>query len=72
MMWHRNPIPPINRRELLQVLNLPENTAIVDGVYTKNQLRRGDLPESLPYDPASQKGLPSAAIAERSTSSRSP
>jgi len=41
----------INRRELLQVLNLPEDLPIVDGMYTARQFRRGDLPEPLPYDP---------------------
>ena len=51
----------INRRELLAVLNLPENTPIVDGVYTSRQLRRRQLPEPLPYDPAQARTLLEAA-----------
>jgi peptide/nickel transport system substrate-binding protein len=51
----------INRRELLQVVNLPENTPIIDGVYTDRQLRRGRLPEPLPYDPAQARTLLEAA-----------
>ncbi|KKN33356.1 hypothetical protein LCGC14_0804680, partial [marine sediment metagenome] len=51
----------INRRELLQVVNLPENTPIIDGVYTDRQLRRGELPEPLPYDPAQAQTLLEAA-----------
>jgi peptide/nickel transport system substrate-binding protein len=51
----------INRRELLQVANLPENTPITDGVYTRRQFRRGELPEPLPYDPAQARTLLEAA-----------
>ncbi len=51
----------INRRELLQVANLPENTPITDGVYTRRQFRRGELPEPLPYDPARARTLLEAA-----------
>ena len=51
----------INRRELLQVLNLPENFPIVDGPYTERQLLRGELPEPLPYDPARARTLLDAA-----------
>jgi peptide/nickel transport system substrate-binding protein len=51
----------INRRELLQVVNLPENTPIVDGVYTARQLRRGELPEPMPYDSARARTLLDAA-----------
>lgn len=47
----------INRRELLQVLNLPENIPVVDGPFTDRQLRRGQLPEPLPYDPARARAL---------------
>ena len=41
----------INRRELHQVLNLPDDLPIFDVVYTGRQLWRGELPEPLPYDP---------------------
>jgi peptide/nickel transport system substrate-binding protein len=51
----------INRQELLQVVNLPENTPITDGVYTRRQFRRGELPEPLPYDPARARTLLEAA-----------
>lgn len=47
----------INRRELLQVLNLPETLPLIDGVYTPRQFRRGQLPEPLPYDPARARAL---------------
>jgi len=47
----------INRRELLQVLNLPDNLPILDGVFTPAQVRRGELPEPLPYDPAGARAL---------------
>jgi peptide/nickel transport system substrate-binding protein len=51
----------INRRELLQVLNFPEDLPIVDGVYTGRQYRRDQLPEALPYDPEQAKRLLEAA-----------
>ena len=41
----------INRREIVRLLNLPESTPVIDGPYTVRQLRRGGLPEPLPYDP---------------------
>lgn len=40
----------IDRRELLRALNLPESIPIVDGPFTERQLRRGALPEPLPFD----------------------
>ncbi len=40
----------INRRELLQMLDYPDDTPVVDGVFTAGQLLRGELPEALPYD----------------------
>ena len=51
----------INRRELLKVLNLPEDLPIVDGVFTPRQFRRGQLPDPLPYDPAGARTLLDAA-----------
>ncbi len=47
----------INRRELLQVLNLPENIPVVDGPFTHRQLRQGQLPDPLPYDPVLARRL---------------
>lgn len=41
----------INRDELLQVLNLPDETPLFDVIFTKEQLQDGVLPEPLPYDP---------------------
>ena len=43
------------------MLNLPETSPIVDGPYTDNQLRRGELPKPLPYDPARAQTLLDAA-----------
>ncbi len=47
----------INRRELHQVLNLPDDLPIFDVVCSQRQLRRGELPEPLPYDPELAKQL---------------
>ena len=47
----------IDRRELLAALSLPESTPLVDGVYTERQLRRGQLPDPLPHDPAEARRL---------------
>ena len=47
----------INRRELHQVLNLPEGLPIFDVPFTERQFRRGELPEPLPYDPELAKKL---------------
>ena len=41
----------INRRELHQLLNFPGWTPIFDVLFTRDQLRRGELPPPLPYDP---------------------
>jgi len=46
----------INRRELVQVLNLPSQLALVDGFYTEPQLRRGEGSEPR-YDPAEARRL---------------
>jgi peptide/nickel transport system substrate-binding protein len=42
----------IDRRELLQVLNFPADTPLVDSLFSSRQLRRRDLPEPIPHDPA--------------------
>jgi peptide/nickel transport system substrate-binding protein len=47
----------INRRELHQVLNLPDDLPIFDVVCTERQFQRGELPEPLPYDPELAKQL---------------
>lgn len=47
----------INRRELVQVRNLPDDTPIFDGIFTWRQLARREFPEPLPYDPERAKQL---------------
>ncbi len=47
----------INRRELHQVLNLPEETPTFDVIFTERQFRRDEFPEPLPYDPELAKRL---------------
>jgi peptide/nickel transport system substrate-binding protein len=51
----------VNRGELLQLLNLPLELPITDGVFTGRQLRRGEWPEPLPYDPEQAGALLDAA-----------
>jgi peptide/nickel transport system substrate-binding protein len=51
----------INRREIIRLLNLPESAPVIDGPYTDRQLRRGGLPEPLPYDPRQAGALLDAA-----------
>ncbi|HYN81781.1 MAG TPA: peptide ABC transporter substrate-binding protein [Gemmatimonadaceae bacterium] len=51
----------INRRELLGVLDLPQNLPIADVLSTARQFRRGELLEPLPYDPARAVELLDAA-----------
>ncbi len=45
----------INRRELLSVLNLPDDLPLFDVIYTERQW--GELPQPLPYDPERAKEL---------------
>lgn len=47
----------INRRELAQVLNLPEDVPIFDVIFTARQFQRRALPDPLPYDPERAKRL---------------
>ena len=47
----------INRRELGQVLNLPDETPIVDAPPTARQFRRGEFPDPWPYDTTRAKRL---------------
>ncbi len=51
----------VNRRALLQLLNLPEELPITDGVFTGRQFRRGEWPQPLPYDPEQARVLLDAA-----------
>ncbi len=51
----------INRRELLQVLNLPENLPLFDGPITPRQYHRRQLPEPIEYNPAQARALLDAA-----------
>ncbi len=51
----------INRPELLRVINMPSEIALVDGPYTQRQLRRGAIPAPLPYDPLQAGALLDAA-----------
>lgn len=51
----------INRRELLRLLNLPEELPITDGVFTGRQFRRREWSEPLPYDPEHARELFDAA-----------
>jgi peptide/nickel transport system substrate-binding protein len=51
----------INRRELLQVFNLPENLLLFDGPITPRQYHRRQLPEPIEYNPAQARALLDAA-----------
>jgi peptide/nickel transport system substrate-binding protein len=51
----------INRRELLPLINVPRDVVLVDGPYTQRQLRRGQIPAPLPYDPDQARALLDAA-----------
>lgn len=47
----------INRRELAEVLDDPEDVPILDTVTTQRQFKRHEFPEPLKYDPAGAKKL---------------
>lgn len=51
----------INRRELLEILNLPPDLGLADAPYTPRQYRRRDLPGLIPYDPGTANDLLAAA-----------
>ncbi|MEE9500795.1 MAG: peptide ABC transporter substrate-binding protein [Candidatus Aminicenantaceae bacterium] len=40
----------INRRELYEVLNIPETVPVFDVTFSERQFRRGELPEPLPFN----------------------
>jgi peptide/nickel transport system substrate-binding protein len=47
----------INRKELTQLLNFPEDTPIFDVGITPGHLNRGEVPAPLPFDPEQAKRL---------------
>lgn len=47
----------INRKELYNVLNLPEDVLVFDVPWVKDQYMRGDFPSYLPFDPEKAKKL---------------
>ena len=47
----------IDRRELLGVLNLPEDLRLTDVLFTGRQYHRGDIPPPLAYDPERARAL---------------
>lgn len=47
----------INRKELHQVLNLPNDLLVFDTIHTMRQYLRRELPEPLPYDPEQARQL---------------
>jgi peptide/nickel transport system substrate-binding protein len=51
----------INRRELTRLLNLPDVIPILDGPFTRRMVRRGKIPDPLPYDPDQAEALFDAA-----------
>ena len=51
----------LNRREILQAMDLPDFVPITDGPYTGRQLSKGDLPDPIPYDVAEAARLLSEA-----------
>ena len=51
----------INRREMLQVFNLPENLPLFDGPITPRQFHRRQLPEPITFSPERAKSLFDAA-----------
>jgi len=73
LCWqHRNPLfrdqrvrlaltLAINRPELRQVLHLPDSIPLVDGPFSRRQLRRDELPATLAHDPARARALLDAA-----------
>lgn len=47
----------LNRKELIQVLNLPDSTPLFDTIITPDQFYRGEVPAPLPYDPEQAKKI---------------
>jgi peptide/nickel transport system substrate-binding protein len=69
IIWnHKNPLfsdPDVrraltlalNRKELIQVLNMPDSTPLFDTIITDGQFYRGEVPTPLPYDPEQAKKI---------------
>jgi len=51
----------IDRRELLELSNLPSDLPFSDGIFTERQYWRRQFPEPLPFDPAQSRALLEAA-----------
>ena len=51
----------IDRRELTQLLRMPEETPLFDVIFSRRVFQRGMLPEPLPYDPERAAELLDAA-----------
>ena len=51
----------INRRDMLQVLNYPNDIPLFDGPITIRQLRQRQFPDPLPYDPEQSRTLLASA-----------
>lgn len=47
----------MDRRAIIQALNFPEETPLFDVIFTEEQFHRGELPPSLPHDPAGARRL---------------
>jgi peptide/nickel transport system substrate-binding protein len=47
----------IDRRALYEVLNLPEDTPIIESVFTERQYWRGEWPDPVPHDTAAARRL---------------
>jgi peptide/nickel transport system substrate-binding protein len=47
----------LDRRELVKVVGLPAGTPLSDAIHTDRQMRTGELPEPLPYDPEQARRL---------------
>jgi peptide/nickel transport system substrate-binding protein len=58
----------INRRELFQLLTFPNDTPIVDGPFSKRQMRLREFPDPIPFDP----GLANRLLDEAGWSRRTP
>lgn len=51
----------VDREQLHRVLGLPDEVRVFDGLYSEQQLRRGELPTAVPYDRERAKELLDAA-----------
>lgn len=51
----------VDRREIVRAAGLPPDLPVFDGLYSERQLRSGDLPAAVPYDPDQAAALLEAA-----------